>query len=249
MKSRYLLGVILAFLLAITLVSASTYTLDFTQVGSNVAVKETINGNPQTAYVDQSLIDKSGDNLYFVKKITFNQSFSEAIIRIHLDKGIIISEGLAFPEGYSVETDGQTISIIWNLKNVVAGPSFAMFVTLEDTTGSLSWIYWVLGIAVIIVLSFFTYKLSKRKIKKVNPKRKLTKKQEKSSGVYNYLLDTEKRVIQELKKADRHELWQKQIQNSTGYSKAKVSRLVRNLEARNLVVKIPFGNTNKIRLK
>jgi uncharacterized membrane protein len=44
-------------------------------------------------------------------------------------------------------------------------------------------------------------------------------------------------------------LWQKQIQNSTGFSKAKVSRLVRNLESRGLVKKIPFGNTNKIRLR
>jgi uncharacterized membrane protein len=63
------------------------------------------------------------------------------------------------------------------------------------------------------------------------------------------LLDTEKKVIEELKKADRNELWQKQIQNLTGFSKAKVSRLIRDLETRGLVKKIIFGNTNKIRLK
>ena len=71
----------------------------------------------------------------------------------------------------------------------------------------------------------------------------------KESPEYNYLLDTEKNIIEELKKADRNELWQRQIQSSTGFSKAKVSRLIRKLESRGLITKIPFGNTNKIRLK
>jgi len=81
-------------------------------------------------------------------------------------------------------------------------------------------------------------------VKKI--KHKPSKKEEQE---YDYLLDTEKKIIEELKKADRNELWQKQIQNSTGFSKAKLSRLIRNLESRNLIVKIPFGNTNKIKLK
>jgi uncharacterized membrane protein len=85
-------------------------------------------------------------------------------------------------------------------------------------------------------------------IKKVG-KIKKGKIKEKESNDYNYLLDTEKKIIDELKKANRNELWQKQIQSSTEFSKAKVSRLIRNLEARGLIIKIPFGNTNKIRLK
>jgi len=63
-----------------------------------------------------------------------------------------------------------------------------------------------------------------------------------------HLIESEKKVIEELKKADRNEMWQKQIQTSTGFSKAKLSRVIRNLEARKLVRKIPMGNTNKISL-
>jgi len=43
-------------------------------------------------------------------------------------------------------------------------------------------------------------------------------------------------------------MWQKQLQLKTGFSKAKLSRVIRNLESRSLVKKIPFGNANKIRL-
>lgn len=65
----------------------------------------------------------------------------------------------------------------------------------------------------------------------------------------DFLLDAEKKVIDLLKRADRHEMWQRKIQEETGFSKAKLSRLVRNLESRGLIEKIPMGNTNKVKLK
>jgi len=236
--------------LVISIISASSYSVEYTQVGNKVVVKEIVNGNPLKSYVDSSMLDKSGNNIYFVKKIEFNQSFNEAKIKLNLDTGIIIKDNLVFPKGYDIETDGQIISIIWNLNNTLKGQDFAMVVSLEDTKLSLTLFYWTAGIIVLGIILFFSYKKfgknGKRQVLKIKQKSK-TKKAIKDD--YDYLLDTEKKVIEELKKADRNELWQKQIQNSTGFSKAKVSRLVRNLESRNLIVKIPFGNTNKVRLK
>ena len=89
---------------------------------------------------------------------------------------------------------------------------------------------------------------NRKKNKKKKIEKNISEEKEKTSEKYGYLLDTEKKVIEELKKADKNELWQKQIQIATGFSKAKLSRLIRNIEARGLIKKIPMGNTNKIKL-
>jgi len=244
----FYLSIILVFL-TISLISASSYSVEYTQVNDKIVVKEKIDGKSLESYVDSSLIDKSGDTFYFVDKIEFNQSFNEAKVKINLDTGVIIKDNLIFPSGYKIETDGQIISIVWDINNIAKGEDFAIFITMQDTKSPLNWIYWVAGIIVLIVgfLAYFKFG-KKQKTKIVKSKQKNNSRKENRVD-YDYLLDTEKKVIEELKKADRNELWQRQIQNSTGFSKAKVSRLVRNLEARNLVVKIPFGNTNKVRLK
>ena len=67
--------------------------------------------------------------------------------------------------------------------------------------------------------------------------------------IEEHLIESEKAVIAELKNADKKELWQKQLQLKTEFSKAKLSRVIRNLEARNIIQKTPYGNTNKIKLK
>lgn len=249
MLKRGFLGVIVIFILTINLISANSYYLEFNQIQDKVVIKSSIDNNNLISYVDPVTLDKSGANIYFVKKITFNQSFDEVKIKLNLDRGVIIKDNLIFPAGYNIETDGQVISIVWNLGAIKSESFFAMFVTLEDTSKSFNWGYLIALLLVSFIASYFIYKKFKTKVKTTNKSKYKIKKESKIKSEYDYLLDTEKRVIEELKKADRNELWQKQIQNSTGFSKAKVSRLVRNLESRNLILKIPFGNTNKIRLK
>lgn len=243
-----IISILILTLSLVHIASASSYSIDFTQVADKIVIKEIINNRSLEAYVDLGLLDRSSNILYFVKRINFNQDYTQVQVKLNLDKGVIINKEMIFPTGYDIETDGQTISIVWNLKNVILGQDFAIFVTMEDTKNNYNILYWILSLIVIIFIAFFIYKKleKKEKIKILNVKSNEKKKENED---YNYLLDTEKKVIEELKKADRNEMWQKQIQNITGYSKAKVSRLVRNLESRNLVKKIPFGNTNKIRLK
>ncbi len=64
-----------------------------------------------------------------------------------------------------------------------------------------------------------------------------------------YLLEDEKKIIELLRKSNRRENWQRKIQEELEFSKAKLSRMVRNLESRGLIEKVPIGNTNKIKLK
>ncbi|MDP1728632.1 MAG: hypothetical protein Q8L27_00325 [archaeon] len=252
MKGRGLNLVLIVLLIGFcaSFVYATSYSATFSQVGNELVVKEIVNGIEKEAYVTNDGLEKSGRNYYFVKKVMFSEDFDSVQIKLNLDTGIIIENQEVYPAGYKMGTDGQIIYILWNKSNVKAGDNFAMFVSLEDTSGNYLWIILIGSLLILLVVGYFIYikfsKKQKTKIIKVKQKSKVKKEAE---SVYDYLLDTEKKVIEELKKADRNELWQKQIQNSTGFSKAKVSRLVRNLEARGLIKKIPFGNTNKVRLK
>jgi uncharacterized membrane protein len=242
-------GIILVIfsLLALNIVIASSYSLEFNQTGNKMVVMEGVDGLQNRSYVDSDSLNFAGKEIYFLNKVTFPENFSDATLILNLEKGIVIKNKEIFPLGYNIKSDGQTISINWNLTNVKKGDNFAIFVNLENTnTGGLS--YLAIIIFSIILLGIILFLIYNKKNKNKSPIRK-RKARTKESGNYDYLLDTEKKIIEELKKADRNELWQKQIQNSTGFSKAKVSRLVRNLESRGLVKKIPFGNTNKIRLK
>jgi uncharacterized membrane protein len=253
MKKRSLIFIILMVFLALTLVSASTYEREYTQVGNKIVIKESIDNIKISNYVSSNVLEKSSKGYYFVEKIVFNESYSSAIIKINLQEGIILEDYEAYPAGYSIDSDGKTISLIWAINNVQKNQVFAIFIKLEDTSrfGFGSILFMGLIILVFLISSYFIYKKF-RLSKTIKPQKKKVKTAKKISlkeTKYDYLLDTEKKVIEELKKADRNELWQKQIQNSTGFSKAKVSRLVRNLESRGLISKIPFGNTNKIRLK
>ena len=143
------------------------------------------------------------------------------------------------------------------MSNVKQNDNFAIFVNLEDMVNKgLSPI--VIFLVIFVPFGIFWFivlkrkNLSQKKSTKAPSKKSVTKRKKvevTESEKYNHLLDTEKKIIEELKKVDRNELWQRQLQASTGFSKAKISRLIRNLEARGLVTKIPFGNTNKIRLK
>lgn len=260
----------LGFILALTLfliqpVWAGVYTIEFNQIQDSVVVKETLPDNQTRYYNEPEILDISGNNIYFLKKITFLKDYSEVKIKINLDEGVFVDQAQIFPAGYSFESDGKIISIVWKLNDVKSFQTFTIFAELKDKNKDFSF-YFALILGVLFAIAVFYLILDKlifkkrREIEKNKIQQKIGKapvvatSESKNKAVqetekYEYLLDTEKKVIEALKQAERNELWQKQIQNLTGFSKAKVSRLINNLEQRNLVRKINFGNTNKIRLK
>ena len=193
-------------------------------------------------YITQSMIDKSKDRYSFVSRDYLNKTQN---IRLVLpESAILLEDGLVFPEPDLISSDGRSVILIWedyNEKQIVIDYEF-----LEEKT--FIWYFIIL----IIILSFVLYlvfqrKIFKKKIEKIKGKNKKTNT--KSEAIEEHLIESEKAVISELKKAEKNQLWQKQLQTKIGFSKAKLSRTIRNLESRNLIQKIPLGNTNKIKLK
>jgi uncharacterized membrane protein len=248
MKNRVIFFLLIG-ILSMNLVFAETYTLEFNQLENELIVNESVNGIQTKSYVDFESLEFAGQEIYFLNKVIFPSDFEKATITLNLEKGILIKNNKIFPSEYNLKTDGQVISIQWELTNVKKEDAFAIFVSLENTNKSNSFtlIVFIVFFALLIIILFVFFNRKNKYFKKQIKKSK--KEKSTSSGDYDYLLDTEKRIIEYLKKANRNELWQKQLQVSTGFSKAKISRLIRNLESRGLVKKIPFGNTNKIRLR
>ena len=233
-----LFAFLVIFLVGLSLASASgSYIKEIDQVGDKLVIRENISGN-YSSYVLSGSLEKTSEGYIFLDKLRFNQNYDFVQIRLNLERSFVIKNYEAYPSGYLLETDGQTISLVWNLRNVREDSDFAIFVNLEDTNKSTILKNSLLVLAIILVVLFgsllyLKYFRSKRLNKKIE----------------KYLLDSEKKVLLELENAKNKELWQKQIQLKTGFSKAKLSRVIRDLESRNLIEKIPIGNTNKIRIK
>ena len=100
---------------------------------------------------------------------------------------------------------------------------------------------WVIIPLMMMAALFLLIKLAKRG----KNAKKSAKKKKKAKGIEMHLLESEEAVMKAVKSGA---VWQKHIQLKTGFSKAKLSRTLRNLEARRLIKRIPIGNTNKIRL-
>lgn len=203
-------------------------------IENNVA---TITGkNIELSYLTQGALQKSDDGYYFVEDIKFNSNFDEATIKLILDTGYFLDNEHIYPKPTKIETDGRQISVIWELKDTKQGSDIPIFLTIFSSSASSSILIWAIILVLLIVVGYFLYKFYPKKGKK-------------EGDIEKHLMESEKSILNEIKKADRGEIWQKQLQLKTNFSKAKLSRVIRNLESRNLVEKIPFGNTNKVRLK
>jgi uncharacterized membrane protein len=232
---------------AISSAETNSCRIDFNQVGNKLIVKEIANGIEKEAYVTQEGLEESEEGYYFVKKIVFNESYEKAEVRLNLDYGIIIHNSEAYPLGYDIESDGQTISLIWKIQDIKAGDSFPIFVILENVNKSSFWIWIIIILLMAGIISWLLLKKKKKVV--IKTKAKPVKNKTKIAEVEKYLLENEKKIISELENESRKELWQKQIQLRTGLSKVKLSRVLKNLESRGLIKKINFGKTNKIILK
>jgi uncharacterized membrane protein len=204
------------------------------------------------SYLTQSALESAKGGYYFVSKIDFNFPVNKSQIKLTLQEGYYLDNEKVFPKPSEIGTDGEQIFVLWDLKDIKAGDDMPIFVNIKSRGSSLAWITWTLSIIVTLLVFYFVYDkiISEFLIKPARKERK-AKKRVKSNKVpiESHLLESEKAVISLLKSADRGEIWQRELQTKTGFSKAKLSRVIRNLESRNLVDKVPFGNTNKVRLK
>lgn len=128
-------------------------------------------------------------------------------------------------------SDGQRIILVWKKPNLEE--PFEASVLSEPLSKPMP-LLWPVVLALFIIISLIVYIFHLRR----RPK----------EAVVPELIDAEQVIVDLLKEAKNNQLWQKQIQITGKLSKARLSRVLRNLEQRRVIKKEPSGNTNKIRL-
>jgi len=199
-------------------------------ISGNKLTLTSINAQLTLDYSTDEFIE---NNRYFTTNLQIPET-EKLNVRLILPESATLDK--SYPEA-SLTSDGKHIILNWNSQNV---KDFPVFVTYSEK--SEQWLWYALIVLIAVAAFSIILTIRKRKIKKVKTKKQKPEKKE------LHLLESESAVIKTLKQA-KGELWQKQIQLKTGFSKAKLSRVIRDLEARGLVKRIPMGNTNKIRLK
>lgn len=182
-----------------------------------------IYGKGQIQYNTKLFIESKKGNFFIVS----GEDNLNSQIRIKLPLGSSLSEKYpVYPKGYVLETDGQTITLIWNQLG-----QKEIFVPYELKKNELPLYVTIFVILFAGGISFFYSKLIK--------KEKLT----------TNLFKDEKKIIELLLKKKDHSSWTKNLVRESDLTKVKLSRTLRKLEEKNLIEKIPYGNENLIKLK
>ncbi len=213
---------------------------EFARCGNVSPGIHTINLSYETSYP----VATSGENTIFRYTDRLPYPAESQQVSLKLPVGYIIPREKDKDESFyisptpkDVYSDGQRIILYWEQ----TGQEMAISVVARKVIGPpIAWISATI-LAVIATAIITIWFIAKER----TPRTKKTAK--KKTILVPGFIENEQKVVDFLKQ--NGETWQKQIQQATGFSKAKVSRIIRNLETRGVVTKTVYGNTNKIALK
>ncbi|MFC1727995.1 helix-turn-helix transcriptional regulator [Nanoarchaeota archaeon] len=150
-----------------------------------------------------------------------------------------LSEGSVYPTPTSLSTDGQRIKLIWEKDNVEQGDDFSIFVQLKQKT---DYIKLIAGLLLIVIILIVVVRRLREK-----PKKKVEIKKV-SEDITKHLKEDEETVINVLKQRDG-QCEQGTLRVVTGFPKATLSRILKELEDRKVVYKEKRGKKNLVFLK
>lgn len=179
----------------------------------------------------------SEENYFF----TLNQYIDAESINLKItlpENSVISEERVINPEPSNQFHLGESQVLLWRFEEPT---SFAISFLASNPREGLFWKMTIPTLLLIIALSVWLIKF-KKKSSLLNPKESLTSN-------LDHLLENEKKVICALnaaKKDNKDFLWQKELQLKTGLTKVQLSRTLRRMLERKLIIKEPHGASNKI---
>ncbi len=199
--------------------------------------------NIKIQYNTKGFIEKTSKN-YFTTEVIPVMQTKKLNIKVILPETAVLDKPITdkvsssvYPNPSNIETDGKRIIINFNYDNVNKFSEFPIFIVYKFTSNNL--IYILLGMIILILIILFLFKFKKKekiKVKKIK------------QDIDKYLIGDEKLIINALKKKGG-KCTQATLVTITGVSKASLSRLLNQLEARNIITKEQLGNKNLIILK
>lgn len=184
------------------------------------------------------------DNENFIADLNFPDDVKKARISVALpdyavltkpiDKSTLASNAV-FPKPTKIESDGQRIMITWELENLKKNDSLALLVMYQTKKNY----YPYLIVPLVIIIAALALYIIFKKPKKIVEKERIIEK---------HLKEDEEQVVNILKQREG-KIEQGTLRVITGFSKAKLSALLKEMEERNIVYKEKIGKKNLVFLK
>ncbi|MEM5777178.1 MAG: hypothetical protein QXJ06_01890 [Candidatus Aenigmatarchaeota archaeon] len=192
-------------------------------------------------YFNLKNVIKQSNNIFtfsYDMPVTFNTR--KINIKLELPFGYALTDKVLVPvspPNTEVGTDGRKIFIKWDFSNKEPDDIIPLRVYFEKTGVSSNVKYYGIILLVATSLIIFLIILYVRLIKK------------KPELVLSVLNEAERMIVEILQSQPEEEFDQRKIVSLSGFSKAKVSRIIQSLEERGVVESIRYGRKNKIKLK
>lgn len=226
-----------------TSLNESEFLLNGKNNYNNVLVTLQKTKNFSFEYVSDYYLEKSGSKNFFQIKNDFEFQYN---VSLFLSPGLVLeNEGLLFPEPSKITSDGQRVILFWKNFN-----EDQIIVSYNDySTNNYYWT-WILAFFIFIGIVFYFKQKRKfiREMQRIQSKKKREKTKQKKDLTKN-LLKEEKKIVEYLLNKKGKESWTKEIVKDLDIGKVRLSRKLRNLEEKDLIERIPYGNENKIKLK
>jgi len=163
-------------------------------------------------------------------------------LTIKLPKGAAISldapgdqKAAISPAPGSITTDGERTILSWKMHDVKEGEQVSAM-AVYSTSRSYPALYFLAG-GLLGALAAWLY----------SRKKDSERKERIISKVVPLALTEDEKALYDILKEG--ETTQEELREKTGHSKSKISKLVRNLEIKHLVRKMPYRKTNKLKLR
>jgi len=188
-----------------------------------------------------------------INNLTLQVSLPEkAVLRKQIIEGDITS-GSIHPNPELALTDGRSMIFIWKRNDLSKDDELSVFVQYKPGGPSIWPIFWVLLIAAMLAYLGYNYMKEwryKGLIKRPKKEAKVPqpRKPKKELGILKHLKEEEQQIIRVLQQKEG-KCEQGTLRIITDFSKAHLSRLLMELEARKIIHKEKKGKKNIVYLK
>lgn len=185
----------------------------------------------------KGLIKSLGNSYYFDGDFTLGGKIRNVFAVVRLPEGMVLSEEKPnfLPEDGTVSSDGRRIIVLWRFEDLETNLPLKFRVVYEKLETQTTLQLWQIGVIVGVISVASGYLLIQRFLR--IPK----------EIILSVLDDYEKKVLNVIFESGG-KVKQKKIVEETKLSKAKVSRVLKDLKERGLVEIERLGRTNLIKL-
>jgi len=218
---------------------------NFTKINNKLHIAMPPRDNLKISYVTSEFIEAENFLISFVAPTDIqNLKFSlilpeEATLKKPI-KEDTITTGSIYPKPSSTTTDGRSLIFIWSKQDMKKGDELSIFASYKLKRGYAFIILVLMALLIITAIAAILIYKKKPKIKEKIIKEDLIEK---------HLKEDEEIIVNILKKRENKACEQGTIRIISGFSKATLSRLLKELEDRKVIKKEKRGKKNIIFLK